>query len=69
MSAYEDCFNNTSTPWAPWYVIPADYKPFTRLCVAFLTYRALKQLNLHYPEVSKLQRAELVKAKRLLQSE
>jgi PPK2 family polyphosphate:nucleotide phosphotransferase len=69
IKAYEDCFSNTSTKWAPWYVIPADNKPFTRLAVAHIIYEVLKELNLKYPLVSAGQKKELVKAGQILNSE
>lgn len=50
--AYQDCIQNTSTPYAPWFVIPADYKWFTRLAVSETMIRALQLLPLKYPEVS-----------------
>ncbi|HUI09817.1 MAG TPA: polyphosphate kinase 2 family protein [Bacteroidota bacterium] len=50
MRAYEDVFNATSTSWAPWYVIPADRKWFTRVAVADIIVRALQSLHLRYPE-------------------
>ena len=50
MEAYEDCFNHTSTPWAPWYVVPADQKPYCRLLVAFLIYQSLEKMKLEYPD-------------------
>lgn len=65
-SAYQACFNHTSTKWAPWYVVPADYKPFTRLFVAHVIYEALKELKLKYPKVSAKQKEELLKAKEIL---
>src|SRR5215469_15544763 len=67
MDAYEDCFNNTSTAWAPWYVVPADQKPYCRLLVAFLIYHSLAAMNLAYPIVSKERRAELINIRRLLE--
>jgi PPK2 family polyphosphate:nucleotide phosphotransferase len=65
-AAYEACFNHTSTKWAPWYVVPADYKPFTRLFVAHVIYEALKDLKLQYPKVTAKQKEELLKAKAIL---
>lgn len=50
--AYEECIRNTSTPYAPWFVIPADRKWFTRLAVSETIVRALQLLPLKYPEVS-----------------
>jgi PPK2 family polyphosphate:nucleotide phosphotransferase len=58
-AAYEDCFRNTSTEWAPWYVIPADNKPYTRLAVAGIIIKTLADLKLEYPEVGKKRRDEL----------
>jgi len=67
MEVYEDCFTHTSTPWAPWYVVPADQKPYCRLLVAFLIYQSLANLKLAYPKVSKQRRAELVEIRKLLE--
>lgn len=69
IGAYDDCLSHTSTKWAPWYVIPADYKPFSRLCAAFLINEALSSLKLAYPVVSVPQREELQKARAILESE
>jgi PPK2 family polyphosphate:nucleotide phosphotransferase len=66
MEAYEDCFNRTSTPWAPWYIVPADEKPYCRLLVAFLVYQSLAKLKLEYPTVSKERRAELLRIRKVL---
>jgi PPK2 family polyphosphate:nucleotide phosphotransferase len=63
MKAYEEMFNQTSTEWAPWYIIPADHKWFTRLCVSEIVVAALKSLDLKYPQVSEAELAELQKAK------
>jgi PPK2 family polyphosphate:nucleotide phosphotransferase len=52
MEAYESALNATSRPWAPWYAIPANNKPFMRLKVAEVLRDTLKGLNLAYPEVS-----------------
>jgi len=49
MSAYEDVFSNTSTAWAPWHIIPADHKWFTRAAVADIVVGRLQSLNLTYP--------------------
>jgi PPK2 family polyphosphate:nucleotide phosphotransferase len=53
MQAYQAALNATSKPWAPWYAIPADNKPYMRMCVAQLVVSALKSLNLNYPVISK----------------
>jgi PPK2 family polyphosphate:nucleotide phosphotransferase len=67
MKAYEEMLSATSTKWAPWYVIPADKKWYTRVAVADIVLNTLKSLNLRYPEVSEAHRQELLKAKRLLE--
>lgn len=69
MLAYEMMFNNTSTAWAPWYIIPADHKWFTRAAVADIIVAKLESLKLEYPEVSKERKKELLKAKNMLQTE
>lgn len=69
MSVYEDMFNHTSTKYAPWYVIPADHKWFTRLVVASIIYTQLKELNLKYPTLSKEQHQALLNAKKILESQ
>jgi PPK2 family polyphosphate:nucleotide phosphotransferase len=69
IEAYEDCLRHTSTKWAPWYVIPADFKPFTRLAAGFVILEALRSLKLAFPTVSKEHRADLQKMKALLESE
>ncbi len=69
MDAYEDMFNHTSTPWAPWVIVPADDKWFTRLAVAQGIYRTMKRLDLAYPTVSGEHRLELEKARAILEQE
>lgn len=69
MEAYEDVFNHTSTKWAPWYIIPADRKWFTRLAVAAIIYQTLNDLNLSYPTVSEEHQQELSKVREILESE
>jgi PPK2 family polyphosphate:nucleotide phosphotransferase len=65
--AYEDMIRETATPEAPWYVVPADHKWFTRVVVAAAIVDALAGLNLKYPTVSKAQSKEIAEAKRLLE--
>jgi PPK2 family polyphosphate:nucleotide phosphotransferase len=69
MAAYEDAFNHTSTEWAPWHIIPADRKWFTRLAVGWVILDKLRKLNLQYPTVSEEHRQELLKAKEILENE
>ncbi|BAU14392.1 polyphosphate:nucleotide phosphotransferase, PPK2 family [Leptolyngbya sp. NIES-3755] len=69
MSAYEEMFSHTSTEHAPWYIIPADHKWFTRLVVSDIIVSKLKSMNLAYPEVSEQHRLELLEVKKILESE
>lgn len=69
MKAYEDVFTHTSTEWAPWHIIPANRKWFTRLIVAYLIHQKLASLNLAYPTVTQAHREELLKAKAILEQE
>jgi PPK2 family polyphosphate:nucleotide phosphotransferase len=66
MAAYEYAIQRTATPHAPWYVVPADNKWFTRLIVASAAIEALESLKLHYPKVGEAQKKELGKARALL---
>ena len=69
MNAYEDALNHTSTKWAPWHIVPADNKWFTRTLVADVIIEKLKSLKLSYPAISKENREPLLEAKRLLERE
>jgi PPK2 family polyphosphate:nucleotide phosphotransferase len=64
MEAYEDTIRNTATKAAPWYVVPADNKWFTRVVVAAAVIDALASLDLKYPKVSDSKLKELAVAKR-----
>jgi PPK2 family polyphosphate:nucleotide phosphotransferase len=68
MEAYEDMIRNTATKNAPWYVVPADNKWFTRVVVAAAVIDALADLDLQYPKVSDNKLKELAAAKRALQA-
>jgi PPK2 family polyphosphate:nucleotide phosphotransferase len=59
MDAYEDMIRSTATDHAPWYVVPADNKWFTRIVVAAAVIETLDSLDLSYPKVGKEQRREL----------
>src|SRR5215469_1161399 len=56
---YQDMIRHTATKHAPWYVVPADHKWFTRLVVAEVVVDALESLSLKYPEVDAAKRKEL----------
>jgi len=59
MTAYEDTIRNTATAEAPWYVVPADNKWFTRVVVAAAVIDGLASLNLGYPKISEQKQKEL----------
>ena len=67
--AYEEMIQHTASPYAPWYVVPADNKWFTRLVVAEAVVDALKAMNLKYPKVSGPERSALAEAKAKLENE
>lgn len=69
MDAYEEVFGHTSTEWAPWYIVPADKKWFTRAVVAEVIVEKLKSLNLKYPRVSEERKKDLLAAKKMLENE
>jgi PPK2 family polyphosphate:nucleotide phosphotransferase len=67
MSAYEDAIRHTAAKHAPWYVVPADNKWFTRLVVASAVVETLEGLKLHYPNVPASKRGELTAARKILE--
>ena len=69
MSAYEDMIRSTSTEHAPWFVVPADRKWFTRLVVSAVIIDAIQSLDPRFPEVNAAVRAEYKKVKAQLESE
>jgi PPK2 family polyphosphate:nucleotide phosphotransferase len=69
MRAFEDTIRETAAPHAPWYVVPADNKWFTRVIVAAAIIDTLGSLDLHYPVVGKEKRKELAAARQALMRE
>ncbi len=69
MQAYDEALAATSRPWAPWYAIPADDKPYMRLTVAEIITENLKRLNLQYPKVEEAARDRFKQMGRLLENE
>lgn len=69
MDAYQDALRATSKPWAPWYAIPADSKPYMRRVVAEIVVETLSQLKLPAPVVSDENRVELERVKAELEAE
>jgi polyphosphate kinase 2 (PPK2 family) len=69
MRAYEDMVRETSSESAPWLVVPADHKWYTRLVVAAAIVDALEELGLEFPEVPPAKKRELERARRELRAE
>ena len=69
MAAYEELIRETSRDEAPWYVVPADNKWFTRLVVAGAMAHAMQGLDLAYPKVEGKALDDLKAAKKVLESE
>ena len=67
--AYEQALSRTSTRHAPWFIVPADHKWFTRLVIAELVVEALESLELRFPAVTKAQLEALAEARKRLGSE
>jgi PPK2 family polyphosphate:nucleotide phosphotransferase len=69
MEAFEDALSETSTKWAPWYVVPADSKWIARAVVADVLTSAITTLDLRHPEVTDAKLEEIERARRQLESE
>jgi PPK2 family polyphosphate:nucleotide phosphotransferase len=69
LAAFEDALTATSTPWAPWYVVPADRWWVTQALVALVLVETLAGLDLRWPEVSAADRAANLAARRELEAE
>jgi PPK2 family polyphosphate:nucleotide phosphotransferase len=67
MDVYEDMIRHTSTPDAPWYVVPADHKWFMHLTVGAVVLETLESLKLDFPKVSKTRQKELATARMALE--
>jgi PPK2 family polyphosphate:nucleotide phosphotransferase len=67
--AYQEMIRNTSTECAPWYVVPADHKWFTRYVVGCAILEALRDMDLHFPKLGEKERADLESAGRELRAE
>ena len=65
--AYEEMIRHTATDYAPWYVVPADHKWFTRVVVAAAIIDGLASLDLAYPTVTVAQQRDIVEAKTALE--
>ena len=69
MHAFEEAIRATATPHAPWFVVPADNKWFTRLIVAAAIVEAVEKLELSYPKIDAAKKKELVAARAALAGE
>jgi PPK2 family polyphosphate:nucleotide phosphotransferase len=69
MHAYEEMIQNTATPDAPWYIIPADNKSYARIAIASAIIHTLDEMELEYPKVSDEKIAELNEIKKALLAE
>jgi PPK2 family polyphosphate:nucleotide phosphotransferase len=67
--AFGEMLSATSTPWAPWYVIPADRKWFARICAAAVLVHTLVEIDPQYPAVSADKRQELLTVRRALEEQ
>ncbi len=67
--AFSEMLTHTSTPWAPWYVIPADRKWFARSCVSAVLAHTLMDIDPKYPVVDAAKLKELAEVKALLEAE
>ncbi|MFJ3792852.1 polyphosphate kinase 2 family protein [Kitasatospora sp. NPDC090091] len=67
--AFSEMLSATSTPWAPWYVVPADRKWFARICAAAVLAHTLMEIDPQYPTVGRTALKELRAAKRQLEAE
>ena len=68
MQAYEEAIRATTSSDAPWYVIPADHKWFTRIAIAEVIIETLESLDLHFPRIDSRKRRELNLARRRLRA-
>jgi polyphosphate kinase 2 (PPK2 family) len=69
IGAFEDAITATSTPWAPWYVIPADHWWLSQASVAWVLVEKLRSLELSRPEVSAAAHAANLEARKALEAE
>jgi PPK2 family polyphosphate:nucleotide phosphotransferase len=68
-AAFSDMLSETSTEWAPWYVVPGDHKWFARLAASAVIVNALVEIDPRYPEVGDAERAALLEARAGLEAE
>jgi PPK2 family polyphosphate:nucleotide phosphotransferase len=69
VEAYEACLTETSTPWAPWHIVPADHKWVTRALVSHIIASEVQALDLKYPELSDERRCQIEAARKKLEED
>ena len=69
MNAFEEALNATSRPWAPWYAIPADHKPYMRVEVARIVEETLASLGVDFPTLGDEARAALADCREELENQ
>lgn len=69
MHAFEEALNATSRPWAPWYAVPADSKPYMRLQVARIVQETLESLGVDFPKIDEAAKAALLECRALLEKQ
>jgi PPK2 family polyphosphate:nucleotide phosphotransferase len=69
MKAYEDAISSTASTVAPWYIVPADKKWFTRIAISKIIVNTLKSLDLKLPELSDEEKAKLDETRKILEAE
>ena len=67
--AFDDMLSRTSTKWAPWYVVPADHKWYSRLATAAILVTALSAINPNYPAADPAVRDEMAQVREELAAE
>ena len=68
-AVYQDIVRHTSTPVAPWYVVPADHKWFARVVILATIVKTIDALNLRFPRVDKASQAEFAEVRKALEQE
>jgi PPK2 family polyphosphate:nucleotide phosphotransferase len=68
-AAFSDMLSNTSTEWAPWYVVPADHKWFARICVSAVLAQTLMEIDPQFPKLDAAKRKDLAEVRAMLEAE
>jgi PPK2 family polyphosphate:nucleotide phosphotransferase len=68
-AAYQETVRHTSSPWAPWHVVPADHKWFARVVIGSAIVTALEKLDLKFPQVDRADLSEFKQVRKALENE